>query len=266
LSLAGIKVVILAGGFGTRISEETLYKPKPMVEIGNKPILWHIMKYYSMFGIKDFIICLGYKAEYVKSYFASYNIRNADFTVNLKTGCVEFLDYSAEDWNVSLVDTGLSTMTGGRIKRIKKLVENDEMFLLTYGDGVADVDLFELVRTHRDENALVTLTAVEPPMRFGVVEVGESRTVLAFDEKSQNTKHGTLINGGYFVLNPESLDFIEGDATSWEVEPLRSIAEAGRLAAYRHSGFWQCMDSQRDQLLLEDLVKSGRAPWMTWIA
>ena len=253
-----MKVVILAGGFGTRLSEYTETIPKPMVTIGGRPILWHIMKTYSKYGFKDFIIALGYKAHVVKEYFLNYRILNSDFTVNLGTG--DFHTYQSEetDWEVTLVDTGLDTMTGGRIKRLKSYI-GDEPFLLTYGDGVSDINISELTEFHRNHGKMVTVSAVRPSARFGELLVTEDYQVEAFKEKPQ-TGEG-WINGGFFVMEPEFLNFIECDSTILEREPLERVAQSGKLKAFMHNGFWQCMDTKRDRDFLESLWVSGKAPW-----
>jgi glucose-1-phosphate cytidylyltransferase len=257
-----MKAVILAGGFGTRLSEETGVKPKPMVEIGDKPILWHIMKIYSYHGINDFIICLGYKGHIIKEYFANYTLHKSDVTFDLRSGSVETHMNGTEPWRVTLVDTGLNTMTGGRIKRIADYVR-DETFCLTYGDGVSNLDIARLVDFHRSQKVLATLTAVRPPGRFGAfsLDADQSR-ITTFQEKPQGD--GAWINGGFFVVEPAALDYIKEDATVWEREPLETLAAEGKLAAYRHKAFWQPMDTLRDKIYLEDLYESGKAPWVQW--
>ncbi|MBA4686412.1 MAG: glucose-1-phosphate cytidylyltransferase [Candidatus Galacturonibacter soehngenii] len=257
-----MKVVLLAGGFGTRISEESHLKPKPMIEIGEKPILWHIMKYYSTFGHNEFIICAGYKQHVIKEWFADYYLHNSDITFDF-TSENEMTVHNnfAEPWKVTIVDTGLNTMTGGRIKRIKKYVEN-EPFMLTYGDGVCDVNLKELVEYHDKHGKIATLTAVNIGQRFGVLEVDKDGTVEKFREKSDGD--GSLINAGYMVLNPEIFDYIEGDTTIFEREPLEGVAKKGELNAFMHKGFWQCMDTKRDMEKLEQLLADGQAPWKVW--
>lgn len=254
-----MKAVILAGGLGTRISEETVVRPKPMVEIGGKPILWHIMKIYSMHGINDFVICLGYKGYMIKEYFANYFLHMADVTIDLARNSVEVHQNTAEPWRVTLVDTGDNTMTGGRLARIRPYVDGD--FCLTYGDGVADVDITAAVAYHRAHGRKATVTAVQPSGRFGVLKL-DGDTVTAFDEKPQGD--GNWINGGFFVLKPEALDGIAGDATVWEKEPLESLAASGELMSFRHRGFWQAMDTLRDMQHLQALWASGRAPWRIW--
>lgn len=252
-------VVILAGGFGTRLAEYTDVIPKPLVTIGSHPILWHIMNRYSYFGHKDFCIALGYKGDNVKKFFLDAAQLDADFTINLKTGEKNLLKPSQVDWNVNLVDTGLHTMTGGRLKRLKKILKN-ETFLLTYGDGLSDVDLDELVRFHKKMGRMVTVTAVRPTARFGELKVNSDGTVASFAEKPQ-TDTG-WINGGFFVIEPEFLDFIKDDETILEREPLEKAVELGELAAFMHTGFWQCMDTKRDRDYLTSLINSNQAPWL----
>lgn len=255
-----MKVAILAGGVGSRLAEETVVKPKPMVEIGGKPILYHIMMHYSCYGFKDFVVALGYKGEYIKKYMVDYCPLNSDLTVCLKTGTVTIHDGVKPDWTVELIDTGLETLTGGRIKRLAPYLGN-ETFMLTWGDGVSDVNLHELLKFHRSHGKLATLTAVRPTARFGHLELnGDS--VTEFSEKPQ-TKEG-WINGAFFVLEPGVFDYIEGDQTQWEREPLEALAKDGQLMAYKHTSFWQCMDTLRDKKLLESLWNSGKAPWKIW--
>lgn len=254
-----MKAVILAGGMGTRIGEETHVRPKPMVEIGGRPILWHIMKIYSAAGVNDFVICCGYLGYVIKSYFANYLLHSSDVTIDIARSQTQIHESSAEPWRVTLVDTGRQTMTGGRLKRVKKYL-GDEDFFLTYGDGVADIDLQALLEFHRKEKVLATVTAVQPPSRFGALVVGESR-VLSFREKGEGTSQ---INGGFFVLSPVVLDYIAGDETVWEGEPLERLAREGQLAAYPHKTFWQPMDTLRDKRHLEELWASGHAPWKVW--
>jgi glucose-1-phosphate cytidylyltransferase len=258
-----MKAVILAGGFGTRLSEETTIKPKPMVEVGGRPILWHIMKIYSAHGINDFIICLGYKGYYIKEYFAMYSLQMSDVTFDLKNNDMKILHNGTEPWKVTLVDTGEKTMTGGRLKRVREHIGN-ETFCCTYGDGISDIDITRLVEFHRGQKTLATLTAVQPPGRFGAFNLGtEQFKIPTFKEKPQGD--GAWINGGYFVLEPEVLDYIAGDATVWEREPLEKLAQEGNLAAYRHYGFWQPMDTLRDKMVLEALWESeGKTPWKIW--
>jgi glucose-1-phosphate cytidylyltransferase len=255
-----MKVVILAGGLGTRISEETHLRPKPMIEIGGRPILWHVMKSYSMRGFQDFVICTGYKGYVIKEYFANYFLHMSDVTFDMENNSMEVHHRSAEPWKVTLVDTGESTMTGGRLKRVQNYVQNDT-FCMTYGDGVGDVDITSAVDAHRRAGKMATVTAVQPPGRFGAMHV-EGDSVTRFVEKPEGD--GGWINGGFFVLEPAVFDLIDGDETIWEREPLQSLAASGQLHAFRHQGFWQPMDSLRDKQLLDDLWQSGRAPWKTW--
>ena len=252
-----MKVVILAGGFGTRLSEYTESIPKPMVTVGGKPILWHIMNTYAKFDHKDFYIALGYKAEIIKEYFLNYRALNSDFTVNLSNGSIVEHQQDAVDWKVSLVDTGLNSMTGGRVKRMQNFIGN-EPFLLTYGDGVADIDIDSLVKFHKSHGKMVTVSAVHPGARFGELDI-DSSVVTSFKEKPQVTQG--WINGGYFVIEPEFFNMIEGDSTILEKEPLEKVAQMGELMSYQHDGFWQCMDTKRDRDSLEDLWKAGSAPW-----
>lgn len=255
-----MKVVILAGGFGTRISEESHLKPKPMIEIGEKPILWHIMKYYSSFGYNDFVICLGYKQYVVKEFFADYFLHTSDVTFDLKNNKMEILNNYSEPWKVTLVDTGLNTMTGGRIKRVRPYL-NEEPFMLTYGDGVCNVNLHDLEKYHKEHGKMVTLTAVKPDGRFGVLDI-ENNQIKAFREKSQFD--AGWINGGYMVVNPEIYDYIEGDHIMFEREPLEAVAAKGELMSFKHDGFWQCMDMKRDKEKLEAMWNEGKAPWKVW--
>ena len=255
-----MKVGILAGGLGTRISEETVEKPKPMVEIGGKPILWHIMMLYSHYGFKDFTIALGYKAEVIKKYMVDYCSLNSNLTVNLKSGNVQMEESYKPDWNVELIDTGLNTNTGGRIKRLAPYMGN-ETFMLTWGDGVSDLNLNELLAFHKSHGKLATLTAVRPPARFGHLEI-DNNQITEFSEKVQ-TKEG-WINGAFFVLEPKVFDYIEGDDTQWEKAPLENLAKDGQLMAYQYEGFWQCMDTLRDKRNLEAKWATGNAPWKTW--
>lgn len=256
-----MKVVLLAGGFGTRISEESHLKPKPMIEIGEKPILWHIMKYYSQFGFHEFVICLGYKQYVVKEFFADYFLHTSDVTFDLTNNRMEVHNNYSEPWKVTLVDTGLNTMTGGRVKRIRPYVE-DEPFMLTYGDGVADVDLNALMKFHKNHGKIATLTTVNVGQKFGVLDLNSSGQVKAFREKNDND--GALINGGFMVFNPGIFDYLENDATILEKEPLENLAKDGQLMAYCHEGFWKCMDTQRDKNQLEAMWQSGKAPWKIW--
>lgn len=255
-----MKVGILAGGLGTRLSEETVEKPKPMVEIGGKPIMWHIMMNYANHGFQDFVIALGYKAEVIKKYMVDYCSLNSNLTVNLRQGKVQMHGGYKPDWNVDLIDTGLHTNTGGRIKRLAPYMGN-ETFMLTWGDGVSDINLQELLAFHKSHGKLATMTAVRPPSRFGHLEL-EGDQIYEFSEKPQ-TKEG-WINGAFFVLEPEIFDYIPGDDTQWEKEPLESLAKDGQLMAYKYSGFWQCMDTLRDKRRLETLWSNGNAPWKTW--
>jgi glucose-1-phosphate cytidylyltransferase len=256
-----VKAVILAGGLGTRISEETHLKPKPMVEIGGKPILWHILKMYSHHGIQDFVICCGYKGYVIKEYFANYFLHMSDVTFDMSTNRMEVHQRHAEPWRVTLVDTGEETLTGGRLKRVRDYLKDEDAFCFTYGDGVSDVDIDAAVQFHQQHGRLATVTAVQPPGRYGALRLAGNQ-VEGFTEKPRGD--GGLINGGFFVLSPKCLDRIEGDQTSWELEPLMSLARDGELMAFEHNGFWQPMDTLREKNLLEDLWVSGRAPWKTW--
>ncbi|NNF99957.1 MAG: glucose-1-phosphate cytidylyltransferase [Desulfobacteraceae bacterium] len=257
-----MQAVILAGGFGTRISEETGVKPKPMVEIGDEPILWHIMKIYSTYGINDFVICLGYKGSIIKAFFANYLINNSDVTFDYRKNDMKIHDNGSEPWTVTLVETGQKSMTGGRLKRVRQYI-NDETFCMTYGDGVSDIDIGALLKFHKEQGVLATLTAVQPPGRFGAFSLEhEQIRVNTFMEKPQGD--GAWINGGFFVLEPEVFDYIDGDNTVWEKEPLENLAKNDKLAAYRHKGFWQPMDTLRDKKYLESLYESGQAPWIKW--
>lgn len=255
-----MKVVILAGGLGTRLTEETTLKPKPMVEIGGRPILWHIMKIYGTYGVQDFGIAMGYKSEIIKDFFLNYFYQQSDLTVDLKTGAVTTHEGQREDWRVFLADTGAATQTGGRIKRMKEWIGNST-FMLTYGDGVSNVNLNTLLEFHKQQGKLVTLTAVRPPARFGGLTFSNN-LVEHFQEKPQIGEG--WINGGYFVIEPQALDYIEGDSILWEREPLENLSRDGQLAAYQHEGFWQCMDTIRDVHTLENLWQSGNAPWKLW--
>ena len=256
----GIKAVILAGGLGTRISEESHLRPKPMIEIGGKPILWHIMKMYSHHGINDFVICLGYKGYVIKEYFANYFLHTSDVTFDMSRNQMQVHHRNAEPWTVTLVDTGESTMTGGRLKRVQSFV-GDSTFCLTYGDGVSDVAIDQLLSHHRDQRRTATVTAIQPPGRYGALDM-DGNQVRSFQEKPAGD--GAWINGGFFVLEPAVFDYIEGDATSFEGAPLQKLARDGQLNAYQHDGFWQAMDTLRDKNQLEDLWKSGSAPWKSW--
>lgn len=257
-----MKVVLLAGGFGTRISEESHLKPKPMIEIGDMPILWHVMKIYSHYGYNDFVICCGYKAYMVKEYFADYYLHRSDVTFDFsENNKMTVHSNFSEPWKVTLVDTGLNTMTGGRIKRIEKYIGN-EPFMLTYGDGVSDVNIAELVKFHETHGKIASMTAINVGQKFGVLDIDEDNGINSFREKSDND--GSMINGGFMVLNPEIFEYIEGDSTVFEKAPLETVAKMGQLMAYKHGGFWQCMDTQRDKQHLEELWESGDAPWKKW--
>ena len=256
-----MKAVILAGGMGTRISEETALRPKPMVEIGGKPILWHILKIYAAHGINDFVICLGYKGYVIKEYFANYFMHMSDITFDMAANKMEVHDAKAEPWKVTLVDTGDNTMTGGRLKRVKKYL-GDEDFCFTYGDGVGDIDITALLAHHKADKCLATLTATQPPGRFGVLKLDTVHRISGFQEKPQGD--GGWINGGFFVLSPKVIDYIDDDATIWERQPMERLAAEGQMSAYKHAGFWQPMDTLRDKLLLEELWASGKAPWKVW--
>jgi glucose-1-phosphate cytidylyltransferase len=255
-----MKAVILAGGTGSRLSEETSLRPKPMLEIGGRPILWHIMKLYAAHGVNDFIICCGYKGYVVKEYFANYFLHMSDVTFDIEHNQMEVHQRFAEPWRVTLVDTGIATLTGGRLKRVKRYL-SDEDFCLTYGDGVADVDISKLVEFHKKEGKLATVTAVQPPGRFGVLEL-EGNLIRRFQEKPSGA--GSWISAGFFVLSPKVVDYIEGDATPWEKEPMERLAREGELNAFCHDGFWQSMDTLRDRQYLESLWQSGKAPWQVW--
>lgn len=256
-----MKVVILAGGFGTRISEESERKPKPMVEIGGQPILWHIMKYYSEFGFHDFVICLGYKQYVVKEFFADYFLHTSDVTFDLANNSMEVLSRHAEPWKVTLVDTGLHTMTGGRIRRVRPYL-GEEPFLLTYGDGVSNVDIRALVDFHQSHGRTATITGVNVGQQFGVMSVDDNGQIREFREK--NDSDGKIINGGFMVMNPAVFDYLSGDDTVFEKEPLERLAKDGQLMVYQHRGFWKCMDTMRDRKQLEEMWESGEAPWKIW--
>ncbi len=257
-----MKAVILAGGLGTRISEETSVRPKPMVEIGGKPILWHIMKTYSAHGINDFIICCGYKGYVIKEYFANYFLHMSDVTFDMRFNQMNVVAGNAEPWRVTLVDTGENTLTGGRLKRVREHIGNDT-FCFTYGDGVSNVNITELVNFHKEQKSLGTLTAVQPPGRFGAIVLGNEQTkITSFREKPEGD--GAWINGGYFVLEPEVINFIADDSTVWEKEPLEKLADMEQLSAYKHDGFWQPMDTLRDKKYLEELWNNSKAPWKVW--
>ena len=256
-----MKAVILAGGLGTRLSEETGDRPKPMVEIGGRPILWHIMKMYSHYGVNDFVICCGYKGYVIKEYFANYFLHMSDVTFDLRTNTMKVHTERAEPWAVTLVDTGDGTMTGGRLKRVQEYIKDDEVFCLTYGDGVGDIDIGALIGFHQSHGKLATVTATYPPGRFGALDVIDNR-VHQFREKPIGD--GAMINGGFFVLSPKVLNYVRGDATVWEQEPLTELAKKGELMAYEHKGFWQPMDTLRDKTLLNSLWEKGNAPWKFW--
>jgi glucose-1-phosphate cytidylyltransferase len=256
-----MKVVILAGGFGTRLSEETDIKPKPMIEIGERPILWHIIKVYSYYGFNDFIICLGYKGYIIKEYFSNYFLHQSDVTIDVEKNSMEIHQSKTEPWKVTLVDTGLNTMTGGRIKRVQKYI-NDGTFMLTYGDGVGNINIRELLEFHKKHNKFVTITAVQPSGRFGALNLDKQDKVLAFQEKPKGDN--AWINGGFFVLDPQIFNYIEGDETWWEREPMERLAKEGQMSAFLHRGFWHSMDTLRDKNHLEQLWQSGRAPWKIW--
>ena len=259
--MVDLKVVILAGGFGTRLSEETDFKPKPMVEIGEYPILWHIMKIYSHYGFNDFIICLGYKGYMIKEYFANYFLHNSDVSIDLGQNKIEIMDSHSENWKVTLIDTGLNTMTGGRVKRVQKYIGN-ETFMLTYGDGVASININKLVEFHEKHGRYATVTAVQPSGRFGSMGISDESIVDEFIEKPAGD--GGWVNGGFFVLEPQIFDYIKGDETIWEREPLETLAKEKQLVAYKHVGFWKPMDTLRDKRELERLWNNGGAPWKIW--
>ncbi|MBT3313779.1 MAG: glucose-1-phosphate cytidylyltransferase [Anaerolineae bacterium] len=257
-----MKVVILAGGYGTRLSEETKVKPKPMVEIGNRPILWHIMKIYSAYGLNDFVICCGYKGDVIKQYFADYFLNSSDITFDMKKNEIEVHRGALEEWRVTLVDTGEKSMTGGRIKHVRDYIE-DDTFCLTYGDGVSDVNITELIACHKQQGGLATLTAVQSPGRFGAFTLDAERSqILDFREKP--TQSTAWVNGGFFVLEPQVIDYIEGDSTIWEQEPMYKLSQEGKLVAYRHTSYWQNMDTLRDVEVLNERWRSGKAPWKIW--
>lgn len=256
-----MKAVILAGGLGTRISEETHTRPKPMIEIGGRPILWHIMKHYSAHGVNEFVICCGYKGYFIKEYFANYFLHMSDVTFDMAENRMEVHQQNAEPWKVTLIDTGEETMTGGRLKRVAPYVNDEESFCFTYGDGVSDVDISALIAFHNQHEKLATVTAVQPPGRYGALQM-DGKSVSGFAEKPRGD--GGLINGGFFILSPKCIELIEGDGTSWESGPLNSLASKGELMAYEHHGFWQPMDTLREKNLLEELWDSGKAPWKSW--
>jgi len=257
-----MKAVILAGGLGTRLSEETDLKPKPMVEIGGKPILWHIMKIYSAHGVNDFVICCGYKGYMIKEYFANYFLHQSDVTFCMKSNGMQVHQNNAEPWMVTLVDTGENTMTGGRLKRVREYVKDEEAFCFTYGDGVGDVDITTLIAFHQQHGKQATLTATRPPGRYGALKFGPNDAVDHFQEKPDGD--GSWINGGFFVLHPSVIDRIENDSSSWEGEALSGLAKDGQLSAFKHAGFWQPMDTLREKIMLNDLWNSGKAPWKVW--
>jgi len=257
-----MKAIILAGGMGTRLSEETIVRPKPMVEIGGRPILWHILKIYSTYGVNDFIICLGYKGYLIKEYFANYGLHQADVTISLQGGRIETHRSQCEDWRVTLIDTGTDTMTGGRLRRVLPYVEKDEDFCFTYGDGVSNVNIGELLAHHRRMKKLVTLTAVQPTGKYGALDIDESGITYDFTEKPQGDHR--WVNGGFFVLSPQVCDYLNGDETVWEREPLQRLAREGQVTAYKHGGYWQSMDTVFERNLLEQQWASGNAPWKVW--
>lgn len=256
-----MKAVILAGGLGTRISEDTVNRPKPMIEIGGKPILWHIMKIYSAYGVNDFVICCGYKGYVIKEYFANYFLHTSDVTFDMRTNEMQVHQQYAEPWKVTLVDTGESTMTGGRLRRVRDFVKDEEAFCFTYGDGLSNINISSLLEYHKAHGTQATLTATYPPGRFGALHI-EDRKVSSFKEKPKGD--GGMINGGFFVLSPKVIDLIADDECVWEREPLEQLAAQGQLSAYEHEGFWQPMDTLRDKTLLEELWQSGKAPWKAW--
>ena len=256
-----MKVVILAGGYGTRISEESHLRPKPMIEIGERPILWHIMKIYSYYGFNDFIICLGYKAYVIKEYFANYFLHMSDVTFDMSHNKMDVHQKYAESWRVTLVDTGDNTLTGGRLKRVKEYLKDEEAFCFTYGDGLSDINISELIEFHKSHKKLATVTSVQPPGRYGSLAIDDSR-VTGFLEKPKGD--GAWINGGFFVLSPKVIDYIDSDEDSWEAAPLTNLAQENQLMAFSHTGFWQPMDTLRDKNHLEDLWQSGNAPWKKW--
>jgi glucose-1-phosphate cytidylyltransferase len=256
-----MKAVILAGGLGTRLSEETSTRPKPMIEIGGQPILWHILKIYSHHGINDFIICCGYKGYVIKEYFANYFLHMSDITFDIRENHMEVHQRRAEPWKITLIDTGDHSMTGGRLRRVKKYIENEDSFCFTYGDGVGDINISASIAFHQSHGKAATLTATYPPGRFGALDI-KSKQVMSFKEKPKGD--GAMINGGFFVLKPKVLDYIDGDGTTWEEEPLIKLAAEGQLMAYEHHGFWQPMDTLRDKIKLNDMWEAGKAPWKVW--
>lgn len=257
-----MKVVILAGGIGSRISEETISKPKPMIEIGNKPIIWHIMKNYSFYGLKDFIICCGYKGYLIKEYFKNYFLHMSDVSLSIGQNEMKIHSNNAEPWNITLVDTGENTFTGGRLKRISQYIKNEDVFCFTYGDGIGNINISSLIAFHKKHGKNATLTATRPPARYGALKLGLDNIVNSFKEKPEGD--GSWINGGFFVLHRAVIDLIKDDQTSWEREPLNSLANDGQLFAYKHDGFWMAMDTLRDKEILNNLWKSGKAPWKIW--
>ena len=257
-----MKAVILAGGLGSRLSEETTVRPKPMVEVGGQPILWHILKIYSHYGINDFVICLGYKGYVIKEYFTNYLLHSANVTIDLQSNRVQIHANDCEPWRVTLIDTGASTMTGGRLKRILPYVQDEETFCFTYGDGVSDVNIGSLIEYHRRHGKAVTLTATQPTGKFGALEIQGDGQLTEFTEKPKGD--GRWVNGGFFVLSPKVANYIAGDETSWEREPLEQLSHEGEVFAFKHSGFWQPMDTLHDKHLLEDLWSTGKAPWKVW--
>ena len=256
-----MKVIILSGGLGTRLSEETSVKPKPMVEIGENPIIWHIMKLYAHYGFSEFVICLGYKGYVIKEYFSNYFLHQADVTIDLKENKMDIHNCSAEPWKITLVNTGLHTMTGGRLKRVQKYVGN-ETFMLTYGDGIGNIDIKKLITFHKEHGKYATMTSVLPMARYGIPNVDESDTVLSFTEKPN--ENNTWVNGGFFVLEPQIFDYIKGDDVIWEKYPLNTLAKDGQLMTYKHNGLWKCMDTLRDKVELENMWNSGDASWQVW--
>lgn len=257
-----MKVVLLAGGFGTRISEESMMKPKPMIEIDGQPILWHIMKEYSYYGFNEFIICAGYKQHVIKEYFANYYLYHSDITFDfVNDNSMRIHNNVAEPWKVTIIDTGYETLTGGRMKRVRNYIGN-ETFMMTYGDGVCDVNIREVARYHKRHGKIATITAVQPGGRFGTLEIQEDGTIRQFSEKKK--EDGGWINGGYMVLQPQIFDYVDGDMTAFEKEPLERLSKEGQLAAYKYNGFWRCMDTMKEKLYLEDLSVKGKAPWKVW--
>lgn len=257
-----MKAIILAGGHGTRLSEETNLKPKPLVEIGTKPILWHIMKIYSSHGINDFIICCGYKGFMIKEFFANYFLHQSNVTFDMKQNKMTVHQNESEPWTVTLIDTGETTMTGGRLKRIKKYIKDEDNFCFTYGDGVGDIDITKLIKFHKKQGKEATVTATRPPGRYGILKLGQNDKVLNFKEKVDGD--GSWINGGFFVLKPSVIDLIKNDSVSWESEPLINLAKKNQLVAFKHEGFWQPMDTLRDKIMLNEMWNKGHAPWKMW--